>query len=235
MTSILGNYAAFKAAGSIDQNYGNPVRTATARPYTPLVRATIVLCHPLERSFCRAVADALRKGIDADACSPGGGAPVTFHDLYAELPDPILTGAEIARRFSMDEQIQRYSAEVVQTDHLWFVHPDWWSGPPALLKGWIERVFRPGIAYDWRGEEFTEKRHVPLLTGKELSLFVTTDRDEGDPPLPIEGFWRDVASYSGMQLTRFTLYPDLRRSGHRRRRMWLQEAREFAQGCLTHG
>ncbi len=159
---------------------------------------------------------------------------MTFHDLYAELPDPVLTGAEIARRFSLDDQIQRYSAEVADADWLWFVHPDWWSGPPALLKGWIERVFRPGIAYDWQGEEFTEKHHVGLLAGKNLAVFVTTDRGEDDPPMSIEGFWRDVAAYSGMHVTRFTLYPDLRRSGHRQRRMWLQEAREFAQGYRIH-
>ena len=209
---------------------------ATAEPYTAPVQALIVLCHPYERSFCRAIADALRKDLAAAGVPAAGAVPTAvFHDLYAEHPDPVLTGAEIARRFSLDDQIQRYSTEVTNADRLWFVHPDWWSGPPALLKGWLERVFRPGIAYDWQGEEFTEKRHVPLLTGKDLAVFVTTDRDEDDPPFPIEGFWRDVAAYSGMQLTRYTVYPDLRRSGHRRRRMWLQEAREFAQGCQSHG
>ncbi len=185
----------------------------------------IVLCHPYERSFCHAIADQLRAAI-----STNGTPPPVFHDLYAERPDPVLTGAEIARRFSLDEQIQAYSDECVRTDLLCLVHPDWWSGPPALLKGWIERVFRPGIAYDWEGEEFAEKRHVPLFAGKTLAVFVTTDRAEADPPGPIEGFWRALADYSGMRLVRYALFADLRNSGHRQRRAWLEEARDWGTG-----
>jgi NAD(P)H dehydrogenase (quinone) len=189
------------------------------------MNAMVVLCHPYERSFCHAVAKAVTDGL----------SPAVLHDLYAEQPDPLLTGAEIARRFSMDEQIQAYSAEVARCDLLVVVHPDWWSGPPALLKGWIERVLRPGIAYDWEGPEFEEKHHVPLLTHTRLAVFVTTDRTNDRPPGPIEGFWRDVAEYSGMDLTEYTLYGDLRRSGHRQRREWLAEAREWAEKAGGHG
>ncbi|MFW6313356.1 MAG: NAD(P)H-dependent oxidoreductase [Spirochaetota bacterium] len=190
------------------------------------MQATTVLCHPFERSFCRAVADALRDGLArTSACS-------TFHDLYAEGPDPVLTGAEIARRFSLDDRIRAYSDEVIASDLLAVVHPDWWSATPALLKGWLDRVFRPGVAYDWQGEEFTEKQHVPLFSGKRLFVFVTTDRAEDDPPAPIEGFWRDVAAYSGMQLVHYRLYCDLRNSGIRLRRAWLQEAAELIEEAV---
>ena len=188
-----------------------------------------MLCHPFERSFCRAIADALREGLSRTS------AQSTFHDLYAEAPDPVLTGADIARRFSLDDQIRAYSDEVVASDLLAIVHPDWWSATPALLKGWLDRVFRPGIAYDWQGEEFTEKQHVPLLSGKRLYVFVTTDRNEDDPPRPIEGFWRDVAAYSGMQLERYTLYSDLRNSGIRRRRAWLKEASDVIEEAVSDG
>jgi putative NADPH-quinone reductase len=178
-----------------------------------------LLCHPFERSFCRALADA------AVAGASDGGAQTVFHDLYAEAPDPVLTGAEIARRFSLDDAIRGYSDEVIASDIITVVHPDWWSGPPALLKGWIERVMRPGVAYEWRGEEFTEKEHVPLLGGRRLVVLVTTDRTADDPPAPIEGFWRDVCAYCGLELARYTLYPDLRNSGIRQRRAWLADAR----------
>ncbi len=192
----------------------------------------IVLCHPYERSFCRAIADelhaAMRRSGDGDPAE--GDESSIFHDLYAEQPDPVLTGAEIARRFSLDEQIQAYTDECERTDLMCVVHPDWWSGPPALLKGWIERVFRPGVAYDWEGEEFSEKRHVPLFVAKRLAVFVTTDRPIDEPPEPIEGFWRALADYCGMQLVRFSVYTDLRHSGHRRRREWLEEARKWAKG-----
>ena len=183
----------------------------------------VILCHPFERSFCHALAGTLVEGFGGAA----GGGPI-LHDLYAESPDPVLTGAEIARRFSLDEQIQAYSDELVSSDLIAVVHPDWWSAPPALLKGWIERVLRPGIAYDWEGEEFEEKHHVPLLTGRRLAVFVTTDREHDDPPTPIEGFWRDAAPYAGLELVRYSLYADMRHSGHRQRRAWLADVTEWA-------
>ncbi len=193
------------------------------------MRITIILCHPFERSYCHAIAQALVDGFRET------GADASSHDLYAEAPDPVLTGAEIARRYSLDEQIQRYTDEIVRTDVLAVVHPDWWSAPPALLKGWLERVLRPGIAYDWQGEEFEEKRHVPLLTDTRLGIFVTTDRETDRPPEPIEGFWLDVADYSGMELARYTVLADLRNSGHRQRRRWLAEAREWAKEVSADG
>lgn len=181
----------------------------------------ILLAHPFERSFCHAIAGAAAQGF-TDA-----GHEASLRDLYAEGVDPLLTGAEIARRYSLDEQIQAYTDEVVASDYLVFVHPDWWSAPPALLKGWLERVFRPGIAYDWEGEEFEEKHHVALLTGKHAAVFVTTDRTRDELPQPIPGFWNDVADYSGLTLERCTIYPDLRHSGHRQRRDWLREIRDW--------
>lgn len=211
------------------ENYANLPRTATAATRTVAIldpmKASLILCHPFERSLCHALAAAIADGMRSTAPAPGS---LTTHDLYAEAPDPLLTGAEIARRFTLDEQIQRYSEEVVASDLLLVVHPDWWSAAPALLKGWLERVFRPGIAYDWQGEEFEEKHHVPLLSGRSLAVFVTTDRPADRIPAAIEGFWTDVAGYSGMELARYSAYPDVRNSGHRQRRAWLAEAKEWA-------
>ncbi|MFO7782032.1 MAG: NAD(P)H-dependent oxidoreductase [Spirochaetia bacterium] len=195
------------------------------------MKPMIVLCHPFERSFCHAIAASVREGFST---AGGGTADAVFHDLYAENPDPLLTGAEIARRFSLDEQIQTYTRELVAGDLLVIVHPDWWSAPPALLKGWLERVFRPGVAYDWQGEEFAEKHHVPLLRDKRLAVFVTSDRLPDDPPFPIEGFWRDVATYSGLTLDHYILYPDLHHSGHRQRRSWLRDAATRAKEMVQN-
>ena len=185
------------------------------------MRVLLVHCHPFERSFCAAISERLSESFDASTAS------LVYHDLYAESPDPVLSGAEIARRYSLEQSIQSYSNELIDADLVVAVHPDWWSGPPALLKGWIERVFRPGVAYDWQGEEFQEKHHVPLLTGKELWVFATTDKEPSDQPGAIEQFWRDLADYSGMLLTTFRLFSGMRKSGHRERRGWLKELDSF--------
>ncbi len=197
------------------------------RRYTDRVTALVILCHPFDNSFCHAIADKLKAALESR------GVSVTRHDLYAEGPDPVLTGAEIARRLSLDSQIQRYSSGVQEACLVAFVHPDWWSGPPALLKGWIERVFRPGVAYDWVGAEFEEKRHAPLLTRASALVFVTTDRPEGDPPRAIDLFWSDVCSYSGMTNAGIRVYHDVRHSNHRTRRRWLSEIEPMIDDAIA--
>ena len=181
------------------------------------VNTLLIVCHPDERSFSYAVG----RHVEA-ACQETGGR-VTRHNLYAEAFDPILSPAELARQYSFEPLVQEYTADTRTADHLVFVHPDWWSGPPALLKGWIDRVFRPGIAYDWVGDEFTDKHHEPLLTGRTASVFISTDRPEGDPPEALRLFWSDLCVYSGLELREIKIFPELRRSSIRQRRDWLGE------------
>ena len=176
-----------------------------------------IVCHPFDRSFTHALAD--RAEATASAI-----LPVVRHDLYAEEFDPVLTGAEIARRFSSDDQVQRYSHELRTSHGYLFFHPDWWSGPPALLKGWIDRVMRPGIAYDWEGAEFEEKVHTPLLVGTRAAVFVTTDAEDTRTTDSIASFWSGVCTYAGIELQAVHTYTDLRNSSVRQRRAWLDEA-----------
>jgi len=57
--------------------------------------------------------------------------------------------------------IQRHCAEIRQADGLVIVHPNWWGEPPAMLKGWVDRVLRAGVAYDFppgpQGARFSKK------------------------------------------------------------------------------
>src|SRR5208337_1188435 len=120
-----------------------------------------LLCNPRPASFNRALADRARESLAA------AGHEVLFHDLYAENFDPVLDSAELARGFSLDPLVQSHCRQLAEADGLLIVHPDWWGQPPALLKGWIDRVLRQGIAYDLDGAEFSEKAWTPLLAGKE--------------------------------------------------------------------
>ena len=148
------------------------------------------------------------------------------HDLYAERPDPVLSGAEIARRMSIDPQIQLYARELRQSDLLVVVHPDWWGGPPALLKGWVDRVFRPGVGYDWEGDEFDEKTHVPLLGSTRLHVFITSDRDEDEPSAAVGAVWGELSRYTGMKLEGMHLFSRMRERGFGDRRDLLNGIRQ---------
>lgn len=184
----------------------------------------LVLCHPYERSLCAAIATRVEEAAAAT------GVPLTRRDLYSLSFDPVLSGAELARRYSLDPLVQELTAEVQSADHIVIVHPDWWSGPPAMLKGWIDRVFRPGIAYDWVGEEFTRKHHEPLLGGKDLSVFYTTDKEF--EVAGIDHFWADVAEYSGMRMAACRGFTDVRNSSFRSRREWLGDAESHVKSIF---
>ena len=177
----------------------------------------VVLCHPQERSFNHAVCEAVTRTLKAR------GHTVLFHDLYRERFDPLLTAVELKRRFSFDEPVQRSSRELAEADALIFIHPEWWSGPPALLKGWIDRVFRPGVAYDYAGEDFLRKSKVPLLAGKRSLILATTDAEAtpGEPPLA--RMWKEILGFCGVEEVTFRLLTDMRALDVAERRGWLSQ------------
>jgi NAD(P)H dehydrogenase (quinone) len=128
--------------------------------------------------------------------------------LYAEGFDPVLTAAELARHYSFDEEIQRHSSDLVESTGLIVFHPDWWGQPPALLKGWVDRVLRPGVAYEYEGEEFLRKRKEPLLSGKKGLVFCTSDAAEGPVTRQLERLWMDgILGYCGMEAS-CHVFPD---------------------------
>jgi putative NADPH-quinone reductase len=107
-------------------------------------RALVVYCHPLAESFVRVVRD------QAVATLETRGAEVRVNDLYTDGFDPTFTAGERDRHLSpgADPSLQRYVDDLLWCDTLVLVYPTWWSGQPAMLKGWMERVWVNGVAWD---------------------------------------------------------------------------------------
>jgi len=108
------------------------------------VRALVVYCHPREGSFSAAVRDTVIDRLEAS------GAQVRLHDLYGQGFQPVLTGDEWsgylacpANQVPVADQV----ADVAWCDTLIFIYPTWWYGLPAMLKGWLDRVLLPGVAF----------------------------------------------------------------------------------------
>lgn len=109
------------------------------------MRVLVVYAHPLATSFNRCVLERALAGL---AC---GGHEVDLIDLYADDFDPAMTHEERATDFdpdTADPLVASYVARLRRSDALVFVHPTWWGGQPAILKGWFDRVLRAGVAYD---------------------------------------------------------------------------------------
>jgi putative NADPH-quinone reductase len=185
------------------------------------MKIMVILCHPMSASFNHSVAER------AVTTLKHSHHTIYFHDLYREGFDPVLTSADLERRFSFDEQVLSYAEQLEEAQGLVICHPDWWCGPPALLKGWVDRVLLPGFAYEFVGEEFMPKRKTPLLTGKKALVFYTTNQQEGKHTRLIEELWiNEILGYCGMEEAACYVIPSLYKISPAQRKTWLDTVEE---------
>ena len=108
------------------------------------MRALVIYCHPRPDSYTAAVRDVVLARLSA------AGAELRLRDLYAEGFDPAL-GAAAHAGYGTDSPaahgVGADCADLLWADTLIFVYPTWWYGLPAVLKGWLDRVMLPGIAF----------------------------------------------------------------------------------------
>jgi putative NADPH-quinone reductase len=133
------------------------------------MKISIILAHPRPGSFNHAIAD------EATAMLRKSGFTVTVHDLYQEQFDPLLPFDEIPRDAPLPPAIALHCREIAAADGIVFIHPDWWGMPPAILKGWIDRVLRPGVAYRFAETDTGERIPVGLLLAKAVLVFNTSN------------------------------------------------------------
>lgn len=182
----------------------------------------ILLAHPKPRSFNHALAAEARRALEAE------GVSVHFHDLYGENFDPVLTVDEYHRRMSLDPIIQRFTREVESTRLFVFVHPDWWGQAPAILKGWVDRVLRPGVAYEYDGEEFGVKEKRPLLTDRRALTVITSEASALEMDTTVHLWRRHIFEFCGIEEEEALVMPRLRESTHRQRKEFLERVGEEA-------
>jgi len=113
------------------------------------VHVLVVLAHPLKESFAASVASTVVSTLQAK------GHVVDFLDLYAEDFDPRLSAAERASDISGNydlSAVKPYTDRLKAAEALIFVFPQWWFNLPAILKGFVDRVFVTGVAYDFAAD-----------------------------------------------------------------------------------
>lgn len=127
----------------------------------------VVYCHPVTESFVAACRDRVLAGLAA------GGHAVRLTDLYADGFEPAMSLAERAAHADpgVAPELQRYADDLAWAHALVLVYPTWFGGQPAMLKGWIDRVWVAGVAW-----ELPEGKSVlrPLLTNVRRIVVVTT-------------------------------------------------------------
>lgn len=109
------------------------------------MRVLVVYCHPVPESFCAAVRDTVMEGLR------DGGHEARLLDLYAIDFDPVM-GADERRHYNDmtkdDHPMPEQAAHLAWAEAIVFVYPTWWYGLPAMLKGWLDRVWTPEITFE---------------------------------------------------------------------------------------
>ena len=151
------------------------------------MKVLVILGHPNPgESFNRAIAETAGRVL-----RELGHEPV-LRDLYAEGFDPVMPmGEEKLPIEELPESIRREIDAVRGAGGFVIVHPNWWGTPPAILKGWLDRVFRAGFAYS-----FSENGVISNFTDKRAQIF-TTSNTPRDVELevyhdPLENCWKTI-------------------------------------------
>ena len=185
----------------------------------------VIVAHPDRGSFNHAIAETAVRVLQRN------GYSVRFRDLYREEFPPVLPGEEIPKGATLPGGIGEHCAEVASARGFVIVHPNWWGQPPAILKGWIDRVFRPGAAYEFEEGDGGEGVPVGLLKAEAAVVFNTSNT----PPArelelfgdPLETIWRScIFGLCGVKHFSRKTFSVVVTSTGEQRATWLREAEE---------
>lgn len=188
------------------------------------MKISVILAHPSEKSFNHAIAKTVVEQLQSN------GHDVSFHDLYKENFDPILNTEEIPDDAILPSLISEHCAEISVADGIIIVHPNWWGQPPAVLKGWVDRVIRPGVAYQFLEGDSGEGVPNGLLKASVGIVFNTsnteTQREQSVFGDPLELIWKNcIFDLCGVTTFYRRTFNIVITSSNGQRIKWLEETR----------
>ncbi len=192
----------------------------------------ILLAHPNPGSLNHAIAATCRDTALAF------GHEVVLHDLCAEGFDAHLPAEEIRRSAELPPTIAQHCADLAAADGIIIVHPNWWGMPPAVLTGWVDRVVRPGVAYEFVDGDSGEGVPRGLLRARWALVLNTSDtaakRETAVFGDPLERIWRDcVFGLCGVTDVRRHVFRTVVTSSAEERAGWLAQAAELVRAAVS--
>ena len=184
----------------------------------------VILGHPRKDSLCGALAAAYSGSARA------AGAELRELTLADMVFDPVLHAGYRGEQ-ALEPDLLAAREAIQWAEHLVFVYPTWWGGLPALLKGFIDRVFLPGFAFKYRQDSPWWDR---LLAGRSARLLVTMDT----PPWYYRWIYRmpghhqmrrTILEFCGVKPVRISQFGPVKGSTEAQRGKWLETARRAAR------
>ncbi|RLJ33324.1 putative NADPH-quinone reductase [Chryseobacterium sp. 7] len=187
-------------------------------------KIAIINGHPNKDSFNFGVAEAYRLG----AMETGAEVKeIVIRDL--NFNPNLQFGYQ--KRMELEPDLTKAWAIIQWADHLVWVYPVWWGGFPALMKGFIDRLFLPGMAYKYRENSVWWDK---LLKGKTAHMITTLDQPGwyyrlffGRPS--VNQLRKSILEYCGVKPVRLTYIGVIRNSKDEQRAQWLRKVKELGK------
>lgn len=186
----------------------------------------LILGHPSQNSFCKALLDAYQKGAES-----AGAICKTIYISQLDFDINLADGYKTGKADQLEEDLVVSQQLIKWADHVVLIFPNWWGSMPAVTKGFIDRVFLPGFAFkNHSGKTFPEQ----LLKGKSMRVLVTMDTPK---------FWfylvhraslylilrKVVFGYVGFDPIGFSTFGFMRKSTDKLRKSWLQKVEQLGK------
>lgn len=180
--------------------------------------------HPNRESFNFGIAAAYKKGAEE------AGAEVRSINIADLNFNPNLQFG-YKKRTALEPDLLQAWEDIQWADHLVWVHPVWWGGLPAMMKGFIDRLFLPGFAFQYRENSlFWDK----LLKGKSARIITTLDQPGwyyaliyGRPS--VNQLKRSTLLFCGISPVKVTYLGIIKTSDATKRDKWLQKIKQLGQ------
>jgi len=184
----------------------------------------LILGHPSQKSFNKALLDAYQKGAES-----AGATCKTIYISDLNFDVNLADGYKTGKADQLEEDLVSAQKLFQWADHVVMAFPNWWGAMPAIAKGFIDRVFLPGFAFkNHSGKTFPEQ----LLKGKSMRVLVTMDTPK---------FWfylvhraslylilkKVVFGYVGFKPINFSTFGFIRKSTETLRTNWLKKVEQL--------
>lgn len=182
----------------------------------------IIVGHPNSKSFNHALAGTCKSQLEEN------GHIVVFRDLYVEQFDAV----DGISNNTNGNDIGQYRSELVNSDGIIVIHPNWWGQPPAIIKGWLDRVFIPEVAYSICKDDNGNYAPKGLLKATAAIILNTSNTpDELEEKIykdPLETIWKNrVFNFCGVSDFTRRNFQVIKDSDLQQRTIWLTEVKEL--------
>lgn len=183
----------------------------------------VIQGHPNPNSFCAGLAMAYAQGAE------NAGHCVKLLDLASLQFDPILRHSQ-AKKQPLEPDLLKSQELITWSSHQTWFFPIWWGATPALVKGWIDRTFTQGFAYQFReNSPFWDKN----LAGKTAEIICTMNT----PPLifkcvmgdgGLKGLTKTTFDFCGIETRRITRVGVVKQFSEKQRNQWIDKVKALA-------